>query len=125
MTVTITYAGATTPIQPYDITQYETSRTAGTVSHPIAGRADPDATLAPAGLRRGVLWLVFDTAAASADAESKHALPAAFTLADDENPSVNMYYVVSGGEISRRHDRDLVDGRALWLLGVPFQEVVP
>jgi hypothetical protein len=125
MTVTITYAGATTPILPFDVAQYETGRPAGTVTHQIAGRADPDATLAPAGLRTGTLWLVFATEADAADAETRHGLASAFTLTDDETPSVGMYYVVANGDITRRYEAQLDDGRSLWMIGVPFQEISP
>ena len=125
MSAVITYAGATTPITPFDVTRYETGRTPGNVTHPIAGRAEDDVTLAPASLRAGTLWLVFESASAAMAAENVHALPVAFTLVDAESPTLNMFYIVHGGELQRRFETALDDGRALWLVGVPFREIMP
>jgi hypothetical protein len=116
---TITWAGATSPITPTVVDGYESTRTGGNVVHPIAGRSDPDVTLAPAGLRRGTLRCVFDSATASKEAEDAHAAARAFTLTSD-TATVEMYYIVDG-EISRVLDAS----RAGWILSIPFQEIAP
>lgn len=116
---TITYAGATAPIVPTAVDGYESERESGTVLHPIAGRSSPDATLAPASLRTGVLRLVFPTEAESKAAEDAHALPLAFTLTTGLS-TIDMYYVVTG-----RARRTLSQTRVEWIVEVPFQEVTP
>lgn len=123
MTSIITWAGATTPIVPLVIDGYDSSRQSGTVVHPIAGRADPDVTLAPAGLRTGTLRLVFADETDAKTAEDEHAEARAFTLSDDDRATVAMYYVVdAGGDITRSLDDTTRDA---WVVEVPFQEISP
>ena len=125
MTAVITYAGATTAITPYDVTRYESTRHPGNIVHPIAGRSYPDVTLSAASGRTGTLWLVFESASAAKAAEDAHALPVAFTLVDSESPTLDMFYIVHGGDLARRFETAMEDGRALWMVGVPYQEIQP
>ena len=121
MSESITYPGASAPIVPDIVDGYEAGRESGTVVHPIAGRESPDATLAPARLRAGVLRLVFGDEVAAKAAVDAHALPVAFTFTSTDAPTVGMYYVVIDDVRPALDDAT----RDAWVVEVPFQEVAP
>lgn len=120
MSTIITYAGGT--ITPAVVNGFDATRPTRTIVHTILGRADPDITFRPAGLRSGTLQLVFPTGEAAAAAEAALAVPRLFALADDDVPEVAMQFVVADGDITSELD---MTTQTVWILGVPFQEVAP
>lgn len=114
-----TITSGATVITPTAVDEYESSATPGTIIHEIINREDPDVTLRPASLRRGVLNLSFRTDAASRAAEEALATPGVWTW-DAPVASVGMTFVVAGGDLGRRM---MTTGR--WLVTVPFVEVAP
>lgn len=146
MATIITYPGG--EIYPTLISGYESSRTSNNREHRVPGRANSDFTLRPAGLRSGTLELVFATNAgtteyvidedgyvvpvdipgATAEAASKacedaHAAGQVLTLATAERDSILMTYVVrENGDITRRLDPQT---RAVWIVTVDYQEILP
>ena len=124
MTVTITRTPAlSSPILP-DLTE-RASYTAAVESrnqiHAIVGRADPEATLRPAGLRVGTFSLLFRSRAAAFSALSAHSAVGLFRLMDSVVTDASMYYVVGVGSMGLTLQDDL----KTWQLTVPFQEVLP
>lgn len=118
MSTIITHAAGT--ITPEVVDGFEASRPARTIVHTILGRADPDITFRPAGLRNGELALVFGTGAEAAAAEAILAVPQVFGLNDPAVPQVSMSFVVAGGDLTNSLDPQT---RRVWILRVPFQEV--
>lgn len=90
--------------------------------HVILGRRDPDVTFRPSGMRSGNLPLVFASAADAWAAVAVLVVPQQLTLTDPDQPHINMVFVVGEGEIAPRLDDET---RSVWLLDVPFQEVLP
>ena len=90
--------------------------------HTILGRRDPDITFRPAGLRTGTLPLVFESRADAWAAAGTLVLPQQFTLTDPDVPEINMVFAVPEGDLEPTLDPDT---RSVWLLNVPFQEVLP
>lgn len=120
MTTIITFSGG--EITPEVVNGFEASRAARSIVHTILGRADPDITLRPAGLRKGTLTLVFATGAAAASAEAALVVPRVFTLVDPDVPNVSMAFVVADGDVETSLD---MDTQIVWIVRVPFQEVTP
>lgn len=118
MATVITHTAGT--ITPEQVNGFEAAREARTIVHNIIGRADPDITLRPVGLRTGTLTLVFATGAAAKSAEAALAFPQVLALSDPDVPEVAMSFVVAGGDLAPKLD---LDTQTVWLLDVPFQEV--
>lgn len=121
MTTTIT--NGTDVLEPILVLGYRTGRPSRNVEHDILDRADPDISFQPAGTRKGTLELLFDTEAAAEEAELLHAAIATWTISDPERTTVAMSYVLAqGGELERELDDDT---RNVWIVRVPFREVLP
>ncbi|PQZ60686.1 MULTISPECIES: hypothetical protein [unclassified Microbacterium] len=116
---TITHASGT--IVPTVVDGYEASIEARSIVHNVMGRTDPDITLRPAGMRTGTLSLVFASRAAGWAALAALCIPQVLTLTDADVPEVGMSFVVAGGAIKHSLDDETRD---VWILGVPFQEVL-
>lgn len=121
MSATITRPGATTAVTPDLVMPFEASDEAGTVVHPIAGRGNPDVTLAEASLSAGKLRLFFLTHEAAEAARQYHRAAAAFTLTAPDMPWLPAYYVVNGAIGRAQQERNTLR----WVIEVPFQEVQP
>lgn len=117
-----TIAHSTGVLTPSVVNGWRTARDAGTLVHPVLGREDPDVTLRPASLRRGTLTCVFADEAQAIAAEQVMATPQVLVLEDADRVTVSMSFVVAGGEIEVELDKDT---SAVWVLSVPFQEVLP
>lgn len=121
MSTVITHASGT--ITPTVVLGYESEREARTIVHSILGRANPDVTLRPAGLRTGTLTLGFEGATAEADsleAENVHAAVGSFAVVSTDRDTIEMPYVVSG-RITRALDDQTRDA---WTVAIDFQEVI-
>lgn len=119
MVTVITHSTGT--ITPEVVNGFEAAREARTIVHNIIGRPDPDITFRPAGLRKGTLTLVFATGAAATAAEAALAFPQVLALSDPDVPEVGMSFVVADGDLDSKLD---LDTQEVWLLDVPFQEVL-
>lgn len=117
-----TLSNGTTTITPTTVDGYEALQEARTIAHTIIGRAADDFTLRPAGPRTGTLKLVFDDAASADEARTLHAGVHVWTLVDPDVSTIGMQYVVEGGSISPALDDET---RAVWIVSVPFREVLP
>lgn len=117
MSTTIT-VGATV-ITPTAVEGYTTSRTGATVVHEILGRSLPDATLRPAGARRGSLALFFT---AEPPARAAFTALSAATTAQlvATAATIGMTFVVPAGQ-----DLTLTLDPTVqhWRLTVPYQEI--
>lgn len=98
---------------------YETERRSPNVVHTIIGRAAPDITLHPAGLRTGMHEFLFLTHSPAVACAQLHARAGVFTLDDTDVPLASMRYVVAG-TIRTALDRDTL---TRWIVTVEFQEV--
>lgn len=120
MASTITHS--TGVITPRAVNGWQSSREARTIMHPVLGRPHDDVTLRPAGLRSGELTLVFPLEADARAAENVFAVAQVLTFADTDRTTLGMSFVVADGEISV--DLDDVT-RNVWIVTVPFREVLP
>ena len=120
MSTNITHS--TGSITPEVLDGFDSARPARSIVHTILGRADPDITRRPSGMRTGTLSLVFATGAAAASAEAILRVPQTLTLSDSDVPQVAMTFVVAGGDITVALDRST---RGVWIVTVPFQEIAP
>lgn len=118
MSVTITRGESS--VAPYMVLGYKSSRAAGNLIHTIIGRADPDVTIKPAGLRTGTLQLFCLDLATALEVEAIHAGEGSLDLVDTDLPTLAMTYVVDG-DIELELDPDT---RRRWVVTVGFQEVV-
>lgn len=118
MAVTITRGASS--VSPRLVLGYQSERTAGNLIHPIIGRADPDVTLAAAGLRTGTLELLCLTLADALAVEDLHAGEGVCELEDTDAPGLGMYYVAAG-KIELELDDET---RAVWIVRVEYQEVL-
>ena len=109
-----------TVLYPSEVLDYKVTRASGNLVHPIIGRSNPDVTFAVPGFRKGVLKTVWPSDATAAAAWAEHMLTGTFQLTSDARPSINMYYVPDG-ECTQEYDHDA----GVWLLMVPFSEVLP
>ncbi|MDU0367677.1 hypothetical protein RWH45_10650 [Microbacterium sp. KSW4-17] len=118
---TVITVGAST-IAPQQVMNITSQQESGTIVHPILGRAFPDITLRPAGVRTGTITMGFAGPTAETDAATARALLASgvvFTIAPEERTSLSMACIVSG-----RISLDLEDvTRDAWVLTVDYQEV--
>lgn len=117
---TITHANGV--ITPTIQDGYSASIPTRTLVHDILGRPDPDVTFRPAGMRAGTLPLVFADRAAAWAAAAVLVRGEVFTYDDPDLPEVGMAFVVGPGELTPRLDDETRD---VWLLDVPFREVLP
>lgn len=108
-------------ITPVLVLGYESEREPGNIIHPILGRANPDVTLRPAGLRTGELQLFFPDETEAAAAEDALAAAGVCELTTSDRASVNMTFVVEG-RLARALDPETRDH---WTVTVGFQEVTP
>ncbi len=117
MSAIITHDAGT--ITPTAVSSYEAEQAAGNIVHDVLGRAHPDITFRPAGLRTGTLTLTFASAVDANAARLALATGTVFELVAPEQPTIDMAYVVAG-------TIGTVLGAALeWTLLVGFQEVLP
>lgn len=109
-------------IEPQIVLNITSDQTSGNIVHPILGRANPDVTIRPAGLRTGSIEMGFAGDTAEADSEaarSLHATGGVFVVTSDDRSTLEMFYIVSG-----RIVRELEDGsRDAWIVRVDYQEV--
>lgn len=107
------------PIVPDLVQVYSSSREVRNVLHPIAGRADVEATLKAAGMRSGQLVCVFGDEAPARAADAAFAEVGLWQYLDGDVPAASMAFIVQG-----QLDLDLdLDTQSVWLLTVGFQEV--
>lgn len=117
---TITHAGGV--IIPTIQDGYSASIPMRTLVHDILGRRDSDVTFRPAGMRAGTLPLVFADRSAAWAAAGILARGEVFTLTDPDVPEIGMAFVVADGDLQPQLDDETRD---VWLLDVPFREVLP
>lgn len=106
-------------IYPQMVTGYEARREGNNRLHKIIGRADPDVTLAAAGLREGTLEIWCADHATALAVEALHAQAGVLHLTNAYLPGMNMSYVVAG-QIESRLDRQT---NQRWLVTVEYAEV--
>ncbi|AOX46704.1 hypothetical protein [Microbacterium sp. BH-3-3-3] len=120
MATLITVGDAT--IAPQQVMSITSEQASGTIIHPILGRAYPDVTIRPAGLRTGTIEMGFYGPNSEAESATARALIAAggiFTIASEERATLSMTCVASG-----RISLTLEDvTRDAWVLAVDYQEV--
>lgn len=109
-------------IVPQVVNGYEASREARTVVNAVLNRSNPDVTLRDPGPRSGSLALVFATENAAQDAFAVLGTRQVFTLADPDRLSIGMSFVVADGDLTIGLDADT---REVWIVTVPFVEVLP
>ncbi len=120
MATTITHsAGAITPSV---MDGYQASRAARTVVHQILNRSAPDVTFRAPGLRTGTFTLVFGAQSDAIDAYGVLSIGQVFTLTDPDVTAVGMEFVVADGDLVIRLDTET---RSVWVIEVPFHEVIP
>lgn len=108
------------PIVPDLVQVYSHARDVRTNLHPIAGRADVEATLKAAGLRNGTLLAIFGDEAAAREADARFAEVGLWQYVDGDVPAASMTFLVD-----RTLSLDLdMDTQEVWLLTVGFQEVL-
>lgn len=115
-----TITDGTTTSTPVAVLGYESKRSGQNIVHAVIGRADPDVTLRPAGLRTGTLTLLFESEADAAECEVMHAAAVVLAMADSDVSTVGMSYVVSGAVTRSLDDAS----RSLWTVAVEYQEVL-
>lgn len=114
---TLTRAAMT--ITPTIVDGYSASQSARTILHDIIGRANPDASFAPDGMRSGALRCMFALEAAADAARTALAQPGVWTLADPDRSTIGMSFVRVGDMTLELDD----ETRTLWVLTVGYQEV--
>lgn len=100
---------------------YSSRRAAKNIIHAIIGRADPDITIAAAGLRTGTLEALFLNLAAAVELETLLAGANVLELADTDYPALNMSYVASGAIEVSLDDQT----RTRWVVRFDYQEITP
>lgn len=116
-----TFSDGITTVTPIQVNGYQTARASRNVVHSIIGRADPDVSIQPAGLRRGTLELLFGNVVDAAACSDLHAESAIFTYTDTDVPLVSMRYVLQdGADLTTELDSD---AGISWVVKVPYQEV--
>lgn len=120
MPTTITHSAGT--ILPIAVEGYRAARPIRNLVHDALNRSSPDITYRPAGLRSGTFNLVFDSEASALNAFAVLAVPQAFTITNVDLASLNMRFVVAGGDLDIEQDRSVAGP---WRVAVPFQEVTP
>lgn len=105
--------------RPLQVLGYESQRASANVFHDVIGRANPDVTLRPAGLRTGTLTYLFGSEVDALECERMHSGTGVLTLDDPDLPTIAMPYVADGA-ITRQLDSET---RRLWLVGVAYREV--
>lgn len=107
------------PIVPDLVQVYSSSREVRNVLHPIAGRADVEATLKAAGLRSGQLVAIFGDEAPARAADAAFAEVGLWQYVDGDVPAASMTFIVQG-----RLDLELdLETQTVWLLTLGWQEV--
>lgn len=114
-----TITDGTTVVTPQLILGWEAAQETRNVIHSVIGKAAPDVTLKPAGLRTGTLELLFLTAADALTARTMLTQALPFLIESDEAFLDNFRFVVSGSISSVLEDTT----RSLWTISVDFQEV--
>ncbi|HWO51561.1 MAG TPA: hypothetical protein VNN23_08190 [Ornithinibacter sp.] len=110
--------GTTTPLTV--LSPYSASWASRNVIHALIGGGIAVSLVTP-DPRRGVLELLYGTAAEAYQAIALHREETAFTLIEDDPSHISMTYVVDG-ELSVRLDPETL---ILWIASIGFQEVVP
>lgn len=117
---TITHSAGV--VTPRLIDGYQARRETRTVVHDVLDRTAPDVTLRAPGPRVGSLRCLFPVQADAIAAFDVLGRREVFVLADADVPTVDMSFVVSGGDLGIELDDETRD---LWWLVVPFVEVSP
>lgn len=105
-------------IVPDKTQAYEYSWEVRNQLHPIAGRADVEATLKLAGLRSGRMVAVFTDRAAAFAADARFREVGVWTFTDTDIPEASMTFILaSDGGLKQA-------GIRTWELAFGFQEVV-
>jgi hypothetical protein len=109
-------------VSPVAVEGYEAARETSTVIHEIVGAEFPDASIRPAGSRRGRMRLAFATETEAVDAFLALAYVGVFTCTNPTVPGIGMpAFVVAGEDLTIEAD----DTGAAWWVGMPFVEVAP
>lgn len=111
----------TTQLTPELLLIAKTDRAVRNVLHDIVGRADPDVSLKPAGLRTGTLSLLFNGEQAARDADLAFAGLGTWTLVDTEQATRSMKFALA--PTGSLHLEQIEDLDTSWRLDVPFQEL--
>jgi hypothetical protein len=112
-----TFTSGSTTLSPRTLSDYTSDQDGGgAIVHPILGRADPDVTFRPLGMRTGSMTLDFATEALSSAARVALARSGAWTLAHTERPTVNMRFIARG--VSRP-----IESNGRWMLTVRYEEI--
>lgn len=120
MSVTIAHASGV--VAPTIQDGYSATIPIRTRAHDILGRTDSEFTFRPAGMRAGRLPLVFESRADAWAAVAILTRGEVFGYEDSDVPEANMSFIVAEGELEPRLDGET---RSVWLLDVPFREVLP
>lgn len=122
MTTTITADDASGTTTPLLVLGYDTARQSRNIVHDLIGGGIAVALIAPRP-RSGVLELLYSVEADAWAALALHARETTFTLVDTDVPDVNMSYLLNGtADLGLSLDQDT---RKVWVLAVPYQEIVP
>ncbi|WP_294947764.1 hypothetical protein [uncultured Microbacterium sp.] len=120
----ITSNGGT--ITPSAVIGWESTRDGRTIVHQSINRSEPDATLRPAGLRKGRMEISFATATSEADsaaAETLLATASVFSVISTDKVSVQLAFVIpDGGNIARTLSPTT---GAAWNVAFDWVEVTP
>lgn len=115
-----TLSDGTTTITPLDVVGITESRPSGNRRHSLLG-GGVVVSLVSAGLRNGVMELLFDSEADAAAAVEFHRAAAVFSYTDPDRLTMAMSYVLAdGGDLVRTLDEET---RFVWIVSVPYQEV--
>lgn len=106
---------------PDAVEVFMTERESRNIVHNVIGRANPDITLRPAGLRTGTLSVVFRDELDALAFDDAHAVGAVFTYDSGSRPTLSMTYVPVG-RLTRELDPSSL---AFWRVTFDFQEVSP
>lgn len=114
-----TITDGTTVITPELILGWQAEQPSRNVIHEIIGKASPDVTLKPAGLRTGTLELLFLTATEAETARAMFLESQSFLIESDETWLDLFRFVASGNISSALEDTT----RNMWTITFDFQEV--
>ena len=111
-----TLTRGSTTLTPLALSEYTSDQDGGSIFHDIPGRADPDVTLRPAGLRSGMFTLTFAGESESNAARVALAAIGVWQLQSTERSSINMRFVVT------RISRPIITS-GHWGVTVTYREV--
>lgn len=103
-------------LTPLALSAYTADQNGGSIRHDILGRATPDVTLRPLGMRTGSFDLDFISDTLANTARVTLTAASSWTLTHSERPSINMRFIV------RRLGR-VLEGNGRWSISVEWEEV--